>query len=182
MTRYKSLTAAMISACLLCTTLPAFASADSVQSHITVGFSPSGTAQANVLDAINSATQSINVAAYSFTSKDIAAALVAAKQRGVTVQVVADKKANGGKYSAVTYLANHGVPVRLDDHYAIMHNKFMEIDNKTTESGSFNFTSGANKRNAENALVLWNMPGVASIYLKEFNRLWQESTPLAATW
>ncbi|EGY29577.1 hypothetical protein Rin_00004470 [Candidatus Regiella insecticola 5.15] len=56
------------------------------------------------------------------------------------MRVVANKKSNGGKYTAATYLANHRVPVRLNDKYAIMHNKFMVVDSHSVETGSFNYT------------------------------------------
>ena len=69
------------------------------------GFSPRGDSLQLVLKAIDSAKKSIHVAAYSFTSKPIATALVSAYKRGVDVQVIADKKSNSGKYTAVTYLA-----------------------------------------------------------------------------
>jgi phosphatidylserine/phosphatidylglycerophosphate/cardiolipin synthase-like enzyme len=54
-----------------------------------VGFSPSRSAHELVLRAIQGAHQSI-LAAYSFTSKDIAKALVEAHRNGVDVRVVLD--------------------------------------------------------------------------------------------
>lgn len=110
------------------------------------------------------ARQTIEVAAYSFTSKPIATALAQAAKRGVKVWVVADQKANGGRYSAVTFLANQGVPVRLDGHYAIMHNKFMVVDGVTVETGSFNYTAAAAEHNAENVLVVSPDKALADIY------------------
>ncbi|WP_454805771.1 phospholipase D-like domain-containing protein [Klebsiella pneumoniae] len=56
-----------------------------------------------MLGAINNARQSIDVAAYSFTSKPGATALAGANRRGVAVRVVADEKANSDRYTAVTY-------------------------------------------------------------------------------
>ena len=130
-----------------------------------------------MLTAINSADQSIDVAAYSFTSKEIGQALVQAAQRGVHVRVVADQKDNqNSKYSDIITMQQHNIPIRLNGHYAIMHNKFMVVDGDTTETGSFNFTASADKRNAENALVIWNDPQLASTYEAEFERLWQESS------
>lgn len=145
------------------------------ETRITTGFSPGGTAIANVLAAIRSARASIDVAAYSFTSKDVATALDSASRDGIRVRVVADAKDNGGRYSAVTWLQHKGIPVRLNGHYAIQHNKFMVIDGRTTQTGSFNYTASANKRNAENTVVIWNEPVTAGAYQDEFNRLWQES-------
>lgn len=148
---------------------------------VSVGFSPSagqGALQI-VLSAIDGAKRSVDVAAYSFTSKPVAAALVAAKNRGVSVRVVADEKANNDRYTAVTFLANKGVPVRLNTQYAIMHNKFMIVDGDTVQTGSFNYTASAATRNAENVLLVQDAPTLAATYQGEFNRLWNESNELA---
>lgn len=149
---------------------------------VEVGFSPGRTAKEIVLTAIEEAKTSIDIAAYSFTSKQIALALVDAQQRGVNVRVVADKKSNGGKYTAVTYLANHHVPVRLNDKYAIMHNKFIIVDSHSIEMGSFNYTKSAAFRNAENVIYLRNRPDIAEKYTREFNRLWSEAMDTKPTY
>ncbi|EPX9838971.1 phospholipase D-like domain-containing protein, partial [Yersinia enterocolitica] len=109
----------------------------------------------------------------------IATAIVSAQKRGVRVRVVADGKANGDRYSAVTYLANNHVPVRLNSRYVIMHNKVMIADGSTVQTGSFNYTASADTRNAENNIVLRGVPQIAAQYEKEFNRLWAESEVLA---
>lgn len=148
--------------------------------EITVGFSPTAdrVALKIVLSAINGAERSISMAAYSFTSKPVTAALVAAKNRGVTVRVVADEKANSDRYTAVTYLANQGVPVRLNSRYAIMHNKFMVIDGNAVQTGSFNYTASAVSRNAENVMMVRGADELARAYQGEFDRLWRESVTL----
>ena len=56
-----------------------------------------------------------------------------------------------------------------------MHNKFMVIDGNSLVTGSFNYTTAAIKHNAENALVLWNVPQLAPQYAAEWARLWAES-------
>lgn len=140
-----------------------------------VGFSPNQGSLPLVLKAINSSQKSIHVAAYSFTSKPIAEALLAAKKRGVDVEVIADEKSNSGKYSATTYLANNNVPIKLNGNYPIFHHKFMVIDGKSLETGSFNYSAAANK-NAENVLVLWNVPQIAASYDQEWSQLWNEAT------
>ncbi|MEX3242817.1 phospholipase D family protein [Serratia quinivorans] len=147
--------------------------------RVQVGFSPAGTAQQTVLDAIASARQEVLVAAFNFTSRPVAKALLDAKKRGVEVRVVADKKANSN-YTAVTYLANQGVAVALNDNYKYMHQKFLVVDGQSVETGSFNYSAGAAKSsNAENVIWLINVPSVAAQYRQEFVRLWQESTPLS---
>ena len=140
-----------------------------------VGFSPKGKSLNIILDGIKKAEDSILVAAYSFTSRPISTALLEAHKRGVAVQVVADAKSNSGQYSAVTFLANQGVPVRVNDRYAIFHHKFMVIDSRHVETGSFNYSAAAVDRNAENVLMLSNVPEVAQVYSREWLRLWNEA-------
>jgi len=149
---------------------------------IEVGFSPNGTGLPLVLKTINSAKSLICVAAYSFTSKPVAEVLVKATKRGVKVKVVADAKSNTGKYSAVTYLANQGLDVNLNGKYAIMHNKFIVVDNKTVETGSFNYSAAAANKNAENVIVIWDNKDVASIYAKQCETLYSEGAKLTKTY
>lgn len=144
---------------------------------IEVGFSPDGSSLNVVLNAINSANKELLMAAFNFTSRPISEALMKAKARGVDVRVIADRKANSN-YSAVTYLANHGVHVSLNDNYAYFHNKFIVIDGNSVETGSFNYTKGAAEKNAENVIWLRDYPDVAAKYRGEFVRLWQQSQSL----
>lgn len=169
-----------LTACLLLPACSPSAVPPSTGSSVTVAFSPQGTSLELVLSCIKTAERSILVAAYSFTSKPIAAALLEAHKRGVDVQVVADRKGNSSRYTAVAFLANQGVPVRLNGHYAIHHHKFMVIDGKHVETGSFNYSAAAVDKNAENVLVLRDAPEPAAQYAAEWQRLWNEAEPLPA--
>lgn len=143
-----------------------------------VAFSPSAGALETVLRGIERARHSILVAAYSFTSKPIATALLDAQVRGVKVAVVADERDNSKQYSVVTFLANNRVPVRLNGKYAIHHHKFMVIDGESVQTGSFNYSAAAVDKNAENVLLLSHIPELAQSYAAEWRRLWDESSPL----
>ena len=144
------------------------------------GFSPRGTSLDIILKGINGAERSILVAAYSFTSKPISTALLEAHKRGVAVRVIADKKGNSSRYTAVNYLANHGVPVRVNGRYAIFHHKFMVIDGRHLETGSFNYSAAAVNKNAENVLLLRDVPEIAGIYAREWEKLWAEGIEVEA--
>lgn len=164
----------------LATIIFVLASASALASPtITVGFSPSHSALQNVLGVIYGAQSTLDVEAYSLTSKPIAAAIIAAKKRGVNIRVVADAKANSSGYTAVNYLANQHISVRLNSRYAIHHNKVMIADGDTIQTGSMNYTASGDTRNAENVLVIRGAPGIARKYQAEFNRLWAESSPLS---
>jgi phosphatidylserine/phosphatidylglycerophosphate/cardiolipin synthase-like enzyme len=108
-----------------------------------VAFSPDRGATELVVKTIAEAKQTIRVAAYSFTSKPIAEALLDAHKHGIDVEVVVDKSNEKDRYTAATFLSNQGVPVRVDYQYAIMHDKFVVVDGVTVEEGSFNYTAAA---------------------------------------
>ena len=93
------------------------------------------------------------------------------------MRVVADKSQATARYTTATFLANMGVPVRVDYRYAIMHNKFIVADGQTVELGSFNYTAAAGDKNAENVLVLHDS-AVAQRYAQEWDRRWAESEGL----
>lgn len=139
-----------------------------------VGFSPKRNALEVVMSLILAAEKELLVAAYSFTSKEIAFALAEAKQRGVDVRIVVDHLQNSdeqGGYKAVDYLESQGILIVRSENYSAMHHKFMVADELHVQLGSFNYTSSANLRNAETAIVFRNSPELASIYRIEWLRL-----------
>jgi phosphatidylserine/phosphatidylglycerophosphate/cardiolipin synthase-like enzyme len=153
--------------------------------QIEVGFSPKQGAEEIVLKVINSSTKSLRVAAYSFTSAPVVSALLAAHKRGVEVAVIVDYRNNfvegcgdrgacKGKH-AVGTLVNAGIPVRVIDKYAIFHHKFVLSDSKHIELGSFNYSTSAATRNAENAMAIWNNPDVVATYAAKWNTYWSEA-------
>ncbi|WP_250981472.1 phospholipase D family protein [Rahnella sp. CG8] len=141
---------------------------------VQVGFSPEGSAQQLVLQTVNDARQSVRLMGYSFTSPDIAGALVEAKKRGVDVQVVLDEGGNRGKASvaAMNLLVNAGIPVRTVSQFKIMHDKVIIVDGQTVETGSYNYTLSAARSNSENALVLHDVPDLAQTYLTHWQSRW----------
>jgi Phosphatidylserine/phosphatidylglycerophosphate/cardiolipin synthases and related enzymes len=145
---------------------------------IETGFSPEGTALQLVLKTIDSAQQQVRLMGYSFTSPEVASALVRAKRRGVDVKIVLDEKGNRNKTSqaAMNVVVNAGIPLRTNGHYAIMHDKVIIVDNHTVESGSFNMTRSAASRNSENVLVINDVPEVAQTYLQHWQSRWDGGT------
>lgn len=132
-------------------------------SSIDVCFSPRGNCTAAIIKELNSAKHTILVQAYSFTSAPIAAALVTAHKRSVSVQVILDKSQKKAGYSSATFLSNSGIQTYIDYAHAIAHNKVMIIDDETVITGSFNFTKAAEEKNAENLLII-KSPDLAKLY------------------
>jgi phosphatidylserine/phosphatidylglycerophosphate/cardiolipin synthase-like enzyme len=121
---------------------------------MTVCFTPGGNCTDLIVKALSEAKSSILVQAYSFTSAPIAKALLDAHQRGVRVEVLLDQSNRTDKYSAADFLANQGVPTKIDAAHAISHNKVMVINAEIVITGSFNFTKAAQEKNAENVLII----------------------------
>jgi len=136
-----------------------------VRAYFTPGDSPT----AAIIEMLDNAKESVHVQAYSFTSAPIATALKRAHDRGVAVRVILDKSQKSDKRSSATFLTRAGIPVWIDSKHAIAHNKVMIVDKAIVITGSFNFTRGAEKRNAEN-LVIINNGRIVNRYLTNWER------------
>ena len=135
---------------------------------------------ATVLQMINGARATIRIQMYSLTLQEIVRALVKAKHRGVDVRVIVDRgqlHQDRNDSFHVASLASSGVPVLLDTVPGLMHNKIMVIDGETVLTGSFNYTWGAEHRNAENLLVVRD-PTLAAEYLRNWSERAAQSQPL----
>ncbi len=126
-------------------------------------FTPGGRCTHKIVSAIDKAQSPIFVQAYSFTSVDIANALIKAFKRGVDVQILLDKSQLKEKHSQLSSLAQSGIPVFIDSPKGIAHNKVMIIDQTYVLTGSFNFTKAAELRNTENILFIED-PSLAHLY------------------
>ncbi len=133
-----------------------------------VYFSPRGECTSAIIKELSKANNSIFVQAYSFTSAPIAGALVDAFKRGVKVEVILDKRQKTQKDSKATFLIDKGIPVMIDDKHGKAHNKVMVIDSEIVITGSFNLTEAAEKKNAENLLIIHDRK-LAEKYLKNWH-------------
>nr|WP_256354732.1 phospholipase D family protein [Variovorax sp. dw_308] len=159
-----------------CATQPAPAGAAAPAARIEVAFSPEAGSEALVVKVLDSAHQSIRLAAYSFTSPAVVRGLMDAKRRGVDVRVLVDDRGNRGKSSiaAMNLIAGAGIPIRAISSYAIHHDKYIVVDGRHTETGSFNYSQAAAKSNSENVLVVWDNPSVAKRYLAHWESRWAQ--------
>lgn len=146
-------------------------------------FSPWDDIEGLITQAITAAQKQVLVQAYLLSNGKIASALIAAKQRGIDVQVLVDghqlEKENAG--SKVADLADAGIPVWIETKYRSAHNKVIVIDPLAADAavitGSFNFTWSAQHKNAENVLIVRNNPKLATRYAFNWQRHRQDATP-----
>lgn len=136
-------------------------------SELTTCFVPQQDCTQFVVNAIHGAQWQILVQAYNFTSPPILQALAEASDRHLDVRIILDKSNEEPRYSGGKYEQDHGVPVLTDFDRAIAHSKVMVFDQERVLTGSFNFSVNAQKRNAENTILIYS-PELAKIYLKNW--------------
>jgi phosphatidylserine/phosphatidylglycerophosphate/cardiolipin synthase-like enzyme len=130
---------------------------------VAVCFSPEEDCAAFAIRAIDNAESEILVSAYGLTiGSGIAEARARAKGRGINVRVIADKSTPCSRASGIEPLAAAGVPIWIDDHARISHQKAMVIDEAVTLTGSYNWTRGA-AANSEDVNLI-SSPAVATAY------------------
>jgi phosphatidylserine/phosphatidylglycerophosphate/cardiolipin synthase-like enzyme len=140
-----------------------------------VYFSPEDGTAAHLVDLIGAAQESIYFLAYSFTSDEIALAMIERAQAGVTVSGVFEAsqfRSNTG--TEFEHLLSAGADVRLDGNPRNMHHKIIVLDEQTVVTGSYNFSASAENRNDENTLVI-HSPEIAAQFMSEFRRVFSTS-------
>lgn len=151
-----------------------------VAAQVAVCFTPAQHCSEAVVAAIDAAQREIRVQAYGFTSPSILKALANAKKRGVDVQAILDKSndpvhpSRKSQYTGATFAVHAGIPTWIDYKPAIAHNKVIVIDQKLVIGGSYNYTSSAENRNAEN-VTFSDSPELARFYLDNWESRKAES-------
>lgn len=131
-----------------------------------------------IIKNIDDSKEFINIAMYTFTDREIAQAIIRAKDRGVNIKIYLDRSQVNAKYSKSRYFINNGIEgIRISSNNYIMHNKFAVIDNKIVITGSYNWTASAGERNDENLLVI-NDNNIIEKYQNQFNNLWNNKYSL----
>jgi phosphatidylserine/phosphatidylglycerophosphate/cardiolipin synthase-like enzyme len=139
------------------------------ETSYSVCFTPQENCTAVLINQIKQAKNSIYIQSYSFTSYKIAKALADAYERGVEVNIILDSSNFDPKnFSQESYFQASGLSLWEDDQVRIAHNKIMIFDETTVETGSFNYTTSAQKYNAENMLIIKDKT-LAETYLKNWN-------------
>ena len=141
------------------------------ENRIDAYFCPADHCEDRALHEIGAARSTLDIAMYSFTSRELFSGLEEAGRRGVRVRVVADYLQAASPSSVVPWLDGNGVQARAYQKGTTMHNKFAVIDGKTILTGSYNWSTNADERNRENMLIISGTE-IAEAYGEEFFRLW----------
>jgi phosphatidylserine/phosphatidylglycerophosphate/cardiolipin synthase-like enzyme len=139
-------------------------------------FSPSDNVTSRIIERINAAQRTIGFQLLTLTRGDIASALIARKNAGLSVRGDMDNNTDAG--SEYANLVANGVDVHLKTGGGLLHHKYAIFDfdvapspwqtfNATTLTGSHNWSSAAENNNNENTVIVPD-PGVTNQYLQEF--------------
>ena len=131
-------------------------------------FSPPDQVMEKLIAYVKNAKKSVRFIIFTFTDKDLAAALIDRYQAGVDVSGVIEDR--GASQGAFVPLFCAKVPVKVDGNKYTMHHKVLVIDENTVITGSFNFTKSADNENDDNIIVIHD-PALAQLYLGEFERV-----------
>ena len=132
--------------------------------------SPQGTGGVDgpIVDSIDAARLSVDVAAYSLSLNSVRNALIRAHERGATVRVVMES--SNMDRSDPQRLIEAGIPVIGDDRDGLMHDKFIIIDKSEVWLGSMNFTDGGAYEDNNNLMHIRSTK-MAENYIKEFEEM-----------
>ncbi len=133
--------------------------------------SPAPIAQA-LVKVINSAKKTLDIAIYELNLPELGDAILAARDRGVTVRMVTDSDEIDTS-DVLIRLKKSKIPIVPDERSPIMHNKFVVVDKKAVWLGSWNFTQNDTYRNNNNAIYIQS-PQLAANYTTEFEEMFTD--------
>lgn len=140
-----------------------------------VCFSPDEACDLKLLKLLQNAKKSIDCAIYDINRDSIVQYLIIAS-KSISVRVITDQRQAKGPHSFVGLLIKSGVQVRFGRQRGTMHHKFMIVDGKVLETGSFDYTNHASESNRENQVYL-TQSAIVEKYKKHFDLLWSNGVP-----
>ncbi|MGH2542403.1 MAG: phospholipase D-like domain-containing protein [Ardenticatenaceae bacterium] len=132
-----------------------------------------GSIDENLTDFIRSASISVDAAIYELDLLNVTGALIEAHERGLRVRVVTDINSleDPGENGSFLELEEAGIVIVGGNPNAIMHNKFVVVDEREVWTGSWNFTENGTYRNNNHAIRIAS-PQLARNYTATFEKMW----------
>jgi phosphatidylserine/phosphatidylglycerophosphate/cardiolipin synthase-like enzyme len=125
-----------------------------------------------VVDDIDAARKSVDLATFDLDIPEVTDALIRAKQRGLAVRAIVDSE--NLQTPEVSHEAGRleraGIPLHLDDREPFMHNKFLVVDEAVAWTGSWNVTTNDTWRN-NNQMLRFASRQIAADYTNEFEQM-----------
>lgn len=143
-------------------------------------FSPGSNSEERLAEIIGAAKKTVDAVTFTFSSRILADAVIDAKNRGVKVRFLTDKDLGKGSWAA-KLVYDGGVEMkwrkgRTDK--GAMHNKFVILDGKILETGSYNWSINGSVNSFEN-MIFTNDSSTIEKYQSKFDWFYLEAeTPL----
>jgi phosphatidylserine/phosphatidylglycerophosphate/cardiolipin synthase-like enzyme len=131
-----------------------------------------GVIESEIIKALDEAEKSIDIAMYSFTDDQLAAAVIRAYKRpAVNIRILLEDSRKNELGSEFTFLHDNGVPIKWVTKGSLFHHKFVVIDGSLTITGSYNWSNNADENNFENVVFI-TCEAIAAVYVNEFEGIW----------
>jgi phosphatidylserine/phosphatidylglycerophosphate/cardiolipin synthase-like enzyme len=124
-----------------------------------------------LVQAIDQAQRSVDVAVYALNLGSVADALRRADQRGVRVRLVIES--DNASEPEVQSLLGAGLQIHEDGRPGLMHHKFVIIDGTEVWTGSMNLTVGATVHDDNNLLRITST-ALAQDFTQEFDEMFEQ--------
>lgn len=137
-----------------------------------------------LLESIDGARRTVEVAVASFTDDRLGDALVRAHRRGVDVRVLLAQGSEAAIGSQGGKLTSAGIPVRLSSGSVVFCLRFAVVDQQTVLTGSYewvNLTTAGTYAGLLRITCPLSSQTTVQSYLAEFERLWKSSSSTDAT-
>ncbi|NGX36013.1 MAG: Phospholipase D [Candidatus Anoxychlamydiales bacterium] len=132
-----------------------------------------------MLELIDKASSSIEIAMFTFTHPSLVEALIKAKNRGVKITLAIDfHSKNGVSRSAIEKLKKERIDIRSNQSLKLCHHKYILIDNQILVCGSANWTKAAFTKNYDCFLILYNLNHPQKKFMKKLGRTIQLESSL----
>ncbi|MDN3608247.1 phospholipase D-like domain-containing protein [Vibrio ostreicida] len=136
-------------------------------------FSPGRSCATGIIEQLKLARASIEICVFTISDDQLTKQILMAHQRGIQVRVITDNNKINDRGSDINYLAESGVPVKIDTTPYHMHHKFAIFDQTRMINGSFNWTRSASKYNQEDITLTDDVRFLQSFSM-QFEKLWQQ--------
>ncbi|AFQ48593.1 phospholipase D-like domain-containing protein [Burkholderia cepacia] len=134
-------------------------------------FSYDNAAADTTVDLIENAQRRVLLAGYAYVPPAVAAALRAARARGIEVRVVLARSSRTGKYSGAGYLKSAGIDVAIDSRHGDPAPRFVIVD----DSVALTTLSDGAAAHADTVNVFHRAPELAQSYAQSFWRLYRQA-------
>lgn len=123
-----------------------------------------------IIQAIDNSTETINIAMYRFTDKEVINALREVRDK-VAVRVILGFKLDRNLFTGFNDQELRFLGGRKKGKGALMHHKFCIFDKRLVMTGSYNISANAHNNSYENAIFLSHY-AVIREYQGRFDDLW----------